>query len=383
MIIIMKTKRVLFSVYRLGATDKKLFDRHFSGTLSEYVTALTWSPDGKTLAIGSASGEVRLWLDLSSQGEVASPLIPVQVGEGQSIDCLGFSKDGEFLAAGGQDGRVKIWCLHPDAGVYRCRPLHTLENTPAWVDKLSWSPTSNQLAFCLQRHVQVWDADAGEVAATLNFEESSVLGMSWHPSGQHLTVCGDKGVKVWNAADWNDDPCFFALPTASVAIAWSPDGKYLAAGNLDNTLTVWEWGYLDPWVMRGFPGKIRNLVWSKPVTAVGAPLLALSSVEGVVVWEKQADELGGWDSRVLEAHDGMVQALAFQPDTFVLSSAADDGQVCLWHKAKKVAQVLEGAPDGFSCLDWHPQGYQLAAGGQNGELLIWSKSMRGKGFGGQ
>ena len=233
----MKTKRGLFSVYRLGATDKKLFDRHFSGTLSEYVTALTWSPDGKTLAVGSASGEVRLWLDLSSQGEVASPLIPVQVGEGQSIDCLGFSKDGEFLAAGGQDGRVKIWCLHPDAGVYRCRPLHTLENTPAWVDKLSWSPTSNQLAFCLQRHVQVWDADAGEVAATLNFEESSVLGMSWHPSGQHLTVCGDKGVKVWNAADWNDDPCFFALPTASVAIAWSPDGKYLAAGNLDNTLT--------------------------------------------------------------------------------------------------------------------------------------------------
>jgi hypothetical protein len=46
--------------------------------------------------------------------------------------------------------------------------IATLENAPAWVDKLSWSPTSNQLAFCLGRHVQVWDADAGEVAATLN-----------------------------------------------------------------------------------------------------------------------------------------------------------------------------------------------------------------------
>jgi WD40 repeat protein len=106
-------------------------------------------------------------------------------------------------------------------------------------------------------------------------------------------------------------------------------------------------------------------------------------VEGVVVWEKQAEELGGWDGRVLEAHDGMVQGLAFQPDTFLLSSAADEGQVCLWHKTKKVAQILEGAPDGFSCLAWHPQGHQLAAGGQNGELLIWSKSMRGKGFGGR
>ncbi|NEQ22618.1 MAG: hypothetical protein F6K28_26240 [Microcoleus sp. SIO2G3] len=370
-------------MYGLGATGKKLFDRHFSGTLSEYVTALAWSPDGKTLAASSASGEVMLWRDLPSQGEVAWPLFPLQVGEGQSVDCLAFSKDGEFIAAGGQDGRVKIWRMHPDAGVYRCRPLHTLENAPAWIDKLSWSPTSNQLAFCLKRHVQVWDADTGEVAATLNFEESSVLAMSWHPSGQHLAVCGDKGVKVWNAADWNDDPCFFALPTASVAIAWSPDGKYLAAGNLDNTLTVWEWGNLDPWVMRGFPGKIRNLVWSKPVTAVGIPLLAVSSVEGVVVWELHAEPTVGWDGRMLEAHDGMVKALAFQPDTFLLSSAADDGQVCLWHKAKQVAQVLEGSPDGFSCLAWHPQGHQLAAGGQNGELLIWSKSTRGKGFGGR
>jgi WD40 repeat protein len=60
-----------------------------------------------------------LWRDLPSQGEVAWPLIPVQVGDGQSIDCLAFSKDGEFLAAGGQDGRMKIWQMHPDAGVYR------------------------------------------------------------------------------------------------------------------------------------------------------------------------------------------------------------------------------------------------------------------------
>lgn len=58
-----------------------------------------------------------------------------------------------------------------------------------------------------------------------------------------------------------------------------------------------------------------------------------------------------------------------------------DGQVCLWQKAKRLAQVLHGATDGFSCLAWHPQGQQLAAGGQQGELLIWIKVMRGQGFG--
>ena len=363
----------------LGATGNTLFDPHWQGNLSEYVTAVAWSPDGTTLAASSAAGEVVLWNPTS--------LTTLQASTGQSVDCLAFSRDGQFLAAGGQDGRVKIWCLQPippnpplDRRV-ESELIATLENAPAWVDNLSWSPTSNQLAFCLGRYVQVWDAQAQEVAATLNFEKSSVLGMSWNPSGQHLAVCGNRGVKVWNAQNWDDDPSILSLPTASMAIAWSPDGKYLATGNLDNTLSVWEWGNFDPWLMRGFPGKVRSLAWSDPVTPVGASVLATACVEAVVVWEKQADESLGWEGQALEAHERVVQAIAFQPGTFLLASAAEDGQVCLWQEATQVAQVLNGAPEGFSCLAWQPQGQGrtqdsplLAAGGQNGELLIWSKS---------
>ncbi|GAB4174637.1 MAG: PD40 domain-containing protein [Coleofasciculaceae cyanobacterium] len=366
-------------MHGLSANGKKLFDQQASETLSEYVTGLAWSPDDQVLAVSSAAGEVMLCRNLPNQKGNSLTLLPLQQGNEQSVDCLAFSQKGQFLAAGGQDGRVNIWRIEPE----KSQLIATLENAPAWVDTLSWSPTSNHLAFCLGRYVQVWDADAGEVAATLNFEASSVLGMCWHPDGQHLAVCGDRGVKIWNASSWDDDPSTLALPSASVAIAWSPDGKYLAAAALDNTLTVWEWGYLDPWVMRGFPGKIRNLAWSKPVTAIGVPRLAVSSVEGVVVWEMHADPRVGWDGRLLKAHEGMVQALAFQPGTFLLASAADDGCICLWQKAKQVVQTLPGAPDGFSCLAWHPGGHQLAAGGQNGELLIWSKSTSGTGFGGR
>lgn len=49
-----------------------------------------------------------------------------------------------------------------------------------------------------------------------------------------------------------------------MAIAWSTDGKFIAEGNLDNTLTVVEWDCpAEPWVMRGFPGKVRQLAWSQ------------------------------------------------------------------------------------------------------------------------
>jgi WD40 repeat protein len=83
----------------------------------------------------------------------------------------------------------------------------------------------------------------------------------------------------------------------------------------------------------------------------------------------------------LALHDGVVQDLAFQPNSLLLASAADDGWLCLWQKAKQVGQILEGADGGFSCLAWHPNAHLLTAGGKDGELIIWSESSRGKGFG--
>lgn len=369
--------------------NSQQFDLHWRGTLSDYVTAIAWSPQGK-IAVSSAAGEVMLWRDLLNTQEKNWLLLPLHMAEGQSLDCLAFSQDGQQLAAGGQGGQVKIWCLHDDTRIYRCKPLHTIENAPAWVDKLAWSPTSNQLAFSLGRYVQVWDADTNQVIATLNFDTSSVLGLDWSPDGQYLAIAGYQGAKIWHSQDWNDDPYILDVPSASLAIAWSPNGKYLACGNMDRTITVIEWNNsiapksddisqdFFPWVMRGFPGKIRQLAWSQAKTQLDAPLLASSSVEGIVVWE--ANESLGWEGRLLQQHSGVVQAIAFQPNSFLLASASSDGRVCLWQKAKKLAQSFQGAPNGFSCLAWHPQGQQLAAGGQRGELLIWSKATRGQGF---
>ena len=185
--------------------NSQQFDPHWRGTLADYVTAIAWSPQGKTLAVSSSAGEVMLWRDLPNTGEVNWPLLPLQIGGGNSIDCLAFSRDGQKLAAGGQDGQVKIWRLH-DVRAYRCQPAHTLQNAPAWVDKLAWCPTNNQLAFSLGRYVQVWDAANCQVVATLNFDASSVLGLDWRCDGQYLAIAGYQGVKIWHSQDWDEEP---------------------------------------------------------------------------------------------------------------------------------------------------------------------------------
>ena len=131
--------------------------------------------------------------------------------------------------------------------------------------------------------------------------------------------------------------------------------------------------------MQGFPGKVRQLAWSKP-TVKDAPLLASMSGEGIVVWTKAADPSEGWIPQVLDAHEGMAQAISFQPDTLLLASAAEDGYLYLWQKARRIAQTLEGASAGFSCLAWSTQGTMLAAGGSEGELFVWTEATKGRGF---
>ncbi len=338
--------------------QSKQFEKYYSETLSEYITAISWSSQAPIFAATSAAGEVVLW----DNGE----LTHLQTADGKSVDCVAFSVDGKYLAIGGQNGLLKIWREN--------ELITTIENAPAWVDKLAWSHTSNQLAFSLGRYVQVWDADTLEIVVTLNFENSSVLGIDWRSDGKYLAISGYQGVKIWSTQNWDDEPYSVTMSTVSLAMAWSPNGKFLASGNMDRSVTVLDWGNPDPWVMRGFPGKIRQLAWSEANTQLGTPLLAASSVEGIVIWEKLEDDALGWEAKVLTNHVGVINAIAFAPESFLLASAAADGWLCLWNESQEVTQILTGVTAGFSTLAWYPgQADLLAAGGEQGELLVWSQ----------
>ncbi|MEM9266844.1 MAG: WD40 repeat domain-containing protein [Cyanobacteria bacterium P01_F01_bin.13] len=337
--------------------------------LSDYVTAIAWSPNGTQLAASSGAGEVVLYTPATGESTC------LQSPQSDSIDALAISADGKFLAAGGQAGTVWIWQFDGDVPTL----LTTLEHARTWIDRLQWHPTSPELAFSFGRHVQVWHAVDQAVVTTLNFEDSSVLDLAWHPQGTELLLGGNQSIKSWKSKDWDEDPEIRETGGASVAVAWSPNGTYLASGNNDRSVLVWEKDYPAPWRMQGFPGKVRQLAWSKP-TVRNAPLLASMSGEGVVVWTKAAYPAEGWNPQVLDAHEERVQAIAFRPNTLLLASAGEDGCLYLWQKARRITQMLEGTSAGFSCLAWSDQGTMLAAGGSGGELFVWTETTKGKGF---
>lgn len=355
-------------------TGSVKFSKSWRYCLSDYVTALAWSPDGEWLAAASAVGEVVLIPVADFENAIA-----LRPTDDQAVSTLGFSANGQYLAASGQTGDVTVWQV--GAAGY---PVVLSQSHPgAWIDQLAWHSSQSDLAYGVGSQVQLWDVAQARQEAALEFANSSVLHLAWHPDEDLLAVSGHGGIKIWHGDDWEAEPKQIGVPGASLHVAWSADGRYLGSGNLDRTLTVAEWNNPPPWLMQGFPGKVRQIAWSQPGTASGSPLIAAACMDGVTVWERNQRLNGGWQSWVLQHHQERVNAIAFQPYSLLLAAAGQDGIITLWQNGKTLAQTLKVSNGGCSILAWHPAGTGLAAAGTNGDIVVWQPKVKesAKGFG--
>ena len=248
--------------------------------LNDVVTEISWSPIGFSWAVSSAGGEIG-WI--CEQPNESSKMLILAEWTGESIDCLAFSPNGEWLAAGGQAGELLIWKI--DDPTLAPILIHKIKlNT--WIEHLDWHPTLPHLSISYGAQVQTLDVVTAKAIITWTFDKSSVFDISWHPSGSHLAIAGYKGVEIW---DYLHQPQTTApshklnVETASIKIDWTADGRYLAAGNLDRSMTILDWQNPDdPWLLGGSPGKIRKLAW---LNGSIQPCLAVATGSAIALWD--------------------------------------------------------------------------------------------------
>jgi WD40 repeat protein len=190
------------------------------------VKSVAFSRD-KILASGTGYGRLTLW---NTAG--GDKLLSVAAHDGE-ISALAFSPDGKTLASAGDDGKVKLW------DVASQKQVVTLEGHLNSVEALAFSPDGKTLASAgYGNTIILWDVAARTQLGLLYGHYGYISSLAFSPDGKTLaSASNDQTVKLWDIGE-RKEVTTLSIPYPN-AIAFSQNGRKLAAGSEDNTVKLW------------------------------------------------------------------------------------------------------------------------------------------------
>jgi hypothetical protein len=101
-------------IWNVEAAPKLLVTLSLGQSKRGRALALTFSPDGRRLAVGHAGGDISLW-DAGDGTELWSHIAHVE-----KVRSIAFSPDGLWLASGGEDGGASVWDAETGQQAFHC-----------------------------------------------------------------------------------------------------------------------------------------------------------------------------------------------------------------------------------------------------------------------
>ncbi|CAE6469379.1 unnamed protein product [Rhizoctonia solani] len=167
---------------------------------NDQVSSITFSPDGKSFASGSANGVIMIW-DASTGDRLFDPF----TGHYRSINSVVFSPDGTQVASGSDDKTIRLWSSVTGTPVGKPFKGHTRR-----VHCVAFSPNGSQLVSGSDdRILHVWDVTSGQSIALYEGHTNKVLAVAFSPDGtQIVSGSADTTSRLWNApAQGISSPC--------------------------------------------------------------------------------------------------------------------------------------------------------------------------------
>ena len=318
--------------------------------INRQIRCLLFSPEGKTLAVGSGDGSVTL-CDLvtrrnSTLADRDADVLPVF--------ALAFSRDGRTLATGGSDQTIKLWDVSRASqkpGIFRG------QIGDVW--SLAFSPDDRQLAAgSRDSPVRIWNVEQAEMpdksADDLNAEHWG--NFTFSPDSR-LMAAGCKGTFGLVAS----------LPGASFAVAFSQDGKSLLASSADETPQWWNVETKTSRPIRRYEGSVNNKVASVDLSP-DRRRAALGHYDGTI----ELLEIDSSTSAVWRAHTGAVLSVAFSPLGDKLVSGGRDRSVAVWDVAtQKTLASREEHRGGVCAVAFSKNGKMIASGCAASTIKFW------------
>jgi WD40 repeat protein len=164
---------------------------------TDWLLCLAFGPDGKSLASGGYDGTVRVW-DLATGKALAvparAPAAPNAPAAGlPPVTALAFSPDGKSLAVGCADAQLLLFNA-ADGKFLRALPGHA-----SAVTGLAFHPSGAVLASASKdRTVRLWSAANGQTLKALEGHTAWAQGVAFVALGVRLASVGADGtVRLW------------------------------------------------------------------------------------------------------------------------------------------------------------------------------------------
>ena len=196
------------------------------------VMSMAFSADGRSFAVGS-TGDVEVW-DVASTKKRWSNRIGGLDGE---IPGLSWSRDGKTLAVANVDKEIPL--LDAATG----KKLAGLTGHEKAVIAVAFSPDGKTLASgSADKTIKLWDVTTRKNLRTLAGHNDLVLGVAFFPDGKTLASVGlDGNVRLWNVATGKELAVIEKDGINPRVLAVSPDGKTVAiACNKDKTIVLYD-----------------------------------------------------------------------------------------------------------------------------------------------
>jgi len=276
------------------------------------VTALTFTPDGKSIISCSQTGlQVFSWPDLQLQKSVGVAY--------ENLHCVAFSPDGHRLATGGgnpsEEGLVEVFAW-PE-----CKSEMQLSNHSDSVTSIAWQGNSQLVSASLDRSLTQWNLTTKKAAKTYRGHSRGVSSVCILSSGEMVTAGHDQSVRVWDAESGRLIRSMnqHSMPVNSMAICPASSGKpMVATAARDRTIRFWQ-----PTI-----GRMMRYVRldSEPldIAWISDSLITASCVDGQtrVV---DADNVNVLQS--IPVLEGWAYAVAHHPTDGTLAIGGSDGQI--------------------------------------------------------